>query len=69
MKAPAPARRIWSELVFRKRKTNPNPDKKIRYITFVDVSEKSSVRIANTIQYLTKLKPLIIEKKDIKSEK
>lgn len=52
----SPNQRLWYKYGF----VNPNPDKKIRYITFVDVSEKSSVRIANMIQYLTRLKPLKI---------
>ncbi len=50
----SPNQRLWYRYGFE----NPGPEKEIRYITFEDISTDSAVRIANVIQYTTRVKPL-----------
>jgi hypothetical protein len=38
--------------------TNPEPGKIIRHITFEDMTAKSTIRIGNVIQYITRIRPL-----------
>jgi len=52
----SPNQRLWYKYGLE----NPNPEKGIRYITFGDVSMESAVRIANVIQYVTKVRQLTI---------
>lgn len=41
---------------------NPLPEKKIRYISFTDVSKECGVRIGNAIQYVSKIKNIRVVK-------
>ncbi|MCE8426288.1 MAG: hypothetical protein J5U17_10995 [Candidatus Methanoperedens sp.] len=50
----SPNQHLWYRYGLR----NPSPEKEIRYITFEDVSVESGVRIANVIQYVTRVIPL-----------
>jgi hypothetical protein len=52
----SPNQRLW----YRYGLENPSPEKEIRYITFEDISDKSAVRIANVVQYVTRVKPLVV---------
>lgn len=53
----SPNQRLW----YKYELINPSPEKGIRYITFEDVSGESAPRIANILQYVTRLKPLSVE--------
>lgn len=37
---------------------NPEPAKAVRYVTFEDMTQKSTVRIADVLQYITLIRPL-----------
>lgn len=52
----SPNQRLW----YRYGLVNPNPEKEIRYIIFEDVSQDSGIRIANVIQYVTRVRSLMI---------
>jgi len=49
----SPNQRIW----YKYGVVNPEPEKIIRYITFEDLSPKSTIRIGNVIQYITRVRP------------
>ncbi len=50
----SPNRRVWYKYAIQ----NPHPDNEIRSITFEDVSPNSGARIANVVQYVTRVMPL-----------
>ena len=60
----SPNQRLW----YKYELENPNPKMGIRYITFEDVSEESAVRIANLLQYVTRVKPLPVKEPEEISE-
>lgn len=60
----SPNQRLW----YKYELVNPSPEKGIRYITFEDVSEESAPRIANILQYVTRVKPLPVEEPEEKIE-
>ncbi len=50
----SPNQHLWYKYALR----NPNPEKGIRFISFKDTSPIAGVRIANVMQYVTRLWPL-----------
>jgi hypothetical protein len=50
----SPNQRLWYKYGLK----NPSPEKSIRFITFRDTSPESGVRIANVLQYTTRVAPL-----------
>lgn len=50
----SPNQRLWYKYALK----NPSPEKSIRFITFRDTSPESGIRIANVLQYTTRIAPL-----------
>jgi hypothetical protein len=50
----SPNQRLWYKYALK----NPSPDKGIRFITFRDTSSETGIRIANVLQYVTRIWPL-----------
>lgn len=50
----SPNQKLWYKYALR----NPSPERGIRFVTFRDISPESGVRIANVIQYTTRIWPL-----------
>jgi len=50
----SPNERVWYKYELR----NPNPDKEVRYVIFRNINGECAPRIANVIQYVTRIKPI-----------
>jgi hypothetical protein len=50
----SPNERVWYKYALK----NPNPEKEVRYISFVDTNEECAPKIANVIQHVGKIKPI-----------
>lgn len=50
----SPNERVWYKYAL----VNPNPDKKVLYISFTDTNEECAPKIANVIQHITKIRPV-----------
>ena len=52
----SPNERVWYKYEFR----NPNPDKEVRYVSFRNINEECTPRIANVIQHIGRVRPIKI---------
>jgi hypothetical protein len=50
----SPNERVWYKYSIR----NANPDKEVRYVSFNDIDENNSPRIANVIQHVARIRPI-----------
>ena len=50
----SPNERVWYKYEIK----NPHPDKEVRYISFNDIDEENSPRIANVIQHVARIRPV-----------
>jgi len=50
----SPNERVWYKYEFK----NPNPDKEVRYISFRNINEECTPRIANVVQHIARIRPM-----------